>query len=41
MTCSLSFAPAGTPLATLVRVAGVRWSIESRFEAAKREVGLD
>jgi SRSO17 transposase len=35
------FAPAGTPLQTLVRVAGQRWRIEQRFELAKGEVGLD
>ena len=35
------FAPAGTPLATLVRVAGSRWAIEESFESAKGEVGLD
>jgi SRSO17 transposase len=35
------FAPAGTPLADLVRVAGRRWTIEVAFEAAKGEVGLD
>lgn len=37
----LAFAPAETTLADLVRVAGVRWSIETGFEAAKGEVGLD
>jgi hypothetical protein len=37
----LTLAPPGTDLATLVRVAGTRWTIESRFEAAKGEVGLD
>lgn len=35
------FAPAGTPLDTLVRVAGTRWSIEESLETAKGEVGLD
>jgi len=35
------FAPAGTPLANLVRVAGSRWTIEVAFEAAKGAVGLD
>ncbi|MCA1717247.1 MAG: IS701 family transposase [Actinobacteria bacterium] len=34
------FAPRGTPLEDLVRVAGERWRIESCFEAAKGEVGL-
>ena len=37
----LTPAPAGTDLATLVRVAGTRWTIEACFEAAKGEVGLD
>jgi SRSO17 transposase len=31
----------GTPLEELVRVAGCRWAIESGFEQAKQEVGLD
>jgi SRSO17 transposase len=35
------FAPEGTPLAELVRVAGSRWAIEECFESAKGEVGLD
>ncbi len=35
------FAPAGTDLATLVGVAGRRWTIEVAFEHAKGEVGLD
>jgi len=33
--------PAATPLRELVRVAGVRWTIEDAFEGAKGEVGLD
>src|SRR5918993_6361 len=37
----LTHAPDGTTLARLVRVAGTRWTIESCFEAAKSEVGLD
>src|SRR5918998_204475 len=37
----LTHAPEATPLARLVRVAGARWTIESCFEAAKGEVGLD
>src|SRR5881227_2040452 len=37
----LTLAPEGTGLATLVRVAGTRWTFESCFEAAKGEVGLD
>jgi SRSO17 transposase len=35
------FAPQATTLAEVVRVAGSRWTIESSFEAAKGEVGLD
>jgi SRSO17 transposase len=35
------FAPQATTLAEVVRVAGARWTIESSFEAAKGEVGLD
>jgi SRSO17 transposase len=37
----LTLAPAGTPLETLVRIAGMRWRIEACFEAAKGEVGLN
>jgi len=35
------FAPQDTTLAEVVRVAGTRWPIESSFEAANREGGLD
>jgi SRSO17 transposase len=35
------FAPAGTLLRTLARMAGPRWRIEQSFELAKGEVGLD
>lgn len=35
------YAPQKTDLQTLVRVAGVRWTVEECFEAAKGEVGLD
>ena len=35
------FAPAGTSVETLARVAGTRWTIEIGFERAKSEVGLD
>lgn len=35
------YAPRGTDLPTLVRVAGTRWTVEECFEAAKGEVGLD
>jgi SRSO17 transposase len=41
LTFYLTLAPDGTELATLVRVAGTRWTIEACFEAAKGEVGLD
>jgi SRSO17 transposase len=37
----LIYAPAATTLAERVRVTGTRWTIESLFEAAKGEVGLD
>jgi SRSO17 transposase len=37
----LAFVPVGTALATVVRVAGRRWTIELAFEEAKGEVGLD
>jgi SRSO17 transposase len=37
----ICYAPRGTPLETLVRVAGMRWMVEECFEAAKGEVGLD
>jgi SRSO17 transposase len=37
----LAAGPADTPLAELVRVAGARWAIETDFEHAKQEVGLD
>jgi SRSO17 transposase len=40
VTAYVCFAPAGTALADLVRVAGSRWTVESCFEAAKQEVGL-
>ena len=36
-----AFGPASTSLETLVRVAGMRWAIEERFEDAKGLVGLD
>jgi SRSO17 transposase len=41
LTAFVVFAPAGTELARLVRVAGSRWAIEVVLEAAKGEVGLD
>ena len=41
LTFYLTHAPEGTALAELVRVAGSRWSVESCFEQAKGEVGLD
>lgn len=37
----LTRAPSGTPLQTLIAVAGTRWTIESGFEQTKGEVGLD
>jgi SRSO17 transposase len=41
VTFYLTLAPAATTLAELVRVAGMRWTVESCFETAKGEVGLD
>jgi SRSO17 transposase len=41
LTAYVVFAPQDAPLAAVVRVAGSRWTIESGFEAAKGEVGLD
>jgi SRSO17 transposase len=41
VTAYVVFAPQATPLEEVVRVAGTRWTIESGFEAAKGEVGLD
>jgi SRSO17 transposase len=41
LTFYLTYAPQSTTLAALARVAGTRWTIESLFEAAKGEVGLD
>jgi SRSO17 transposase len=35
------WSPAPTPLATLVRVAGMRWAVEEGFQAAKSQAGLD
>ena len=33
--------PRPTPLATLVQVAGTRWTVEERFQTGKGLVGLD
>jgi hypothetical protein len=41
MMASVVFAPQATPLAEVVRVAGIRWTMESGVEAATGEVGLD
>jgi SRSO17 transposase len=41
VTPYLCFAPADTPLDTLVQVAGIRWTVEGCFETTKQEVGLD
>jgi SRSO17 transposase len=37
----VGYVPPGTDLATMVRVAGSRWTVEECFAAAKGEVGLD
>lgn len=41
MTAYIAFARAGTTLKALVRVAGMRWTVEESIECAKGEVGLD
>jgi SRSO17 transposase len=41
LTAYLVFARAATPLTELVRVAGMRWTVEERIQTAKGEVGLD
>jgi SRSO17 transposase len=41
LTADVVFAPQATPLEEVVRAAGSRWTVESSFEAAKGEVGLD
>jgi SRSO17 transposase len=41
LTAYVVFAPQPTTLEEVVRVAGSRWTVESSFEAAKGEVGLD
>ena len=41
LTAYVVFAPQATTLEAVVRVAGSRWTVESAFEAAKGEVGLD
>ena len=41
LTAFVGFAPQATTVAEAVQVAGTRWTIESSFEAAKGEVGLD
>ena len=41
LTAYVVFAPHETTLATVVHVAGSRWTIEQCFEEAKGEVGLD
>ena len=41
LACYVCFGPAETTLEELVRVAGIRWSIEECFEEAKGQVGLD
>jgi SRSO17 transposase len=41
LTAYVVFAPHASALEAVVRVAGSRWTVESCFEAAKGEVGLD
>jgi SRSO17 transposase len=41
MTAYIAYAPATTSLAEVVRVAGMRWTVEESIQTAKGEVGLD
>jgi SRSO17 transposase len=41
VTASITYAPATTSLAEMVRVAGMRWTVEESRQTAKGEVGLD
>ena len=41
LTAYVVFAPRATTLATVVQVAGSRWTMERSFEEAKGDVGLD
>ena len=41
LTAYVVLAPHASTLEAVVRVAGSRWTVESCFEAAKGEVGLD
>jgi SRSO17 transposase len=41
VTAHIAYAPATTTLAVLVRVSGMRWTIEESIQTAKGEVGLD
>jgi SRSO17 transposase len=41
MTAYVSFAPVDSTLPALVRVAGMRWTVEESIQTGKGEVGLD
>jgi SRSO17 transposase len=41
IACYFVFAPAALTMQQVVEAAGLRWNIESGFEQAKQEVGLD
>jgi SRSO17 transposase len=41
VTAYLAYAPATTLLAEVVRVAGMRWTVEESLQTAKGEVGMD
>jgi SRSO17 transposase len=41
LTAYIAFARAGTSLVEMVRVAGMRWTVEESIQTAKGEVGLD
>lgn len=41
VTAYIAYAPVQTSLAALVRVAGMRWTVEESIQTAKGDVGLD
>jgi SRSO17 transposase len=41
LTAYVTYAPASTTLRQLVRVAGLRWTVEESIQTGKGEVGLD
>jgi SRSO17 transposase len=41
VTAYITYAPAPTSLAEMVRVAGMRWTVEASLQSAQGEVGLE